>query len=332
MKVIDKLENLEIWDLIDKSNKIHLQTHGRNISIERAIFLSWWCEKGDCAFCYMRTQKPKIDDPQKARRSINSILAEAELCRRLNWNIEFLAGGYGAFNTAEIKNLSKKIKQITGKSVWLNIGITQDLEEYGKEIAGVTGAVEVANPNLHEQICPSKPLEDIVNMLYLAGDLGFKTGMTIILGLGETPQDLEYLFDMIKKLKIQRLTFYSLNPQKGTPYENMPSPASLYYAGTVAATRIKFPDLELICGTWIDNLANIGPLILSGANGLTKFPLFKMFGSHYGKRLEEEVFWSGRNLKGTFTNYDNLLDASKSPLEIEPFIKRYIDKCLNNKS
>ena len=47
----------------------------------------------------------------------------------------------------------------------------------------------------------------------------------------------------------------------------------------MAATRIKFPQLEIITGTWIDNLANIGPLILAGANGITKFPLFKMFGT-----------------------------------------------------
>ena len=77
----------------------------------------------------------------------------------------------------------------------------------------------------------------------------------------------------------------------------------------MAATRIKFPALEIVTGTWVDNLANIGPLILAGANGLTKFPLFKMFGTRYGKRVEEEVIWAGRELKGTFTDLEMLQEA-----------------------
>ena len=127
---------------------------------------------------------------------------------------------------------------------------------------------------------------------------------------------------------IDRVTFYSLNPHKDTIYENFPQPASLYYASVVAATRIRFPSLEIVTGTWIDNLANIGPLILAGANGLTKFPLFKMFGTRYGKRVEEEVKWAGRELIGTFSDMELLKNGRIPSKELEPFIKRYIDKCV----
>ncbi len=332
MNLINKIKNLQIIDLMQKASKITSLEHGNQINLERAIFLSWWCDKGDCLFCYMSAQKPKIKEPSAARRKINSILAEAELCRRTDWKIEFLSGGYGSFSTPEIKDISRKIYGITGEPVWLNIGITKDLEVYEDEIAGITGAVEVANPELHDKICPSKSLEDITEMLELAGELGFQKAITIILGLGETPEDLKYLHEMIKEVGIDRVTFYSLNPHKETVYENTPQPASLYYAGVVAATRIQFPKLKIITGTWIDNLANIGPLLLSGANGLTKFPLFKMFGTRYGKRVEEEVLWAGRDLIGTFTDFDKLTHSKKMDPELDPFIKRYIDKCLNNKT
>jgi biotin synthase-like enzyme len=332
MNLINKIKGYQTLELLQEANKITLAEHGNNITLERAIFLSWWCDKGDCAFCYMSTQKPKIKEPEKARRKVESVMAEAELTRRMGWNIEFLSGGYGSFKTSEIKNIAENILLITGKSVWLNVGITKDLEEYGEEIAGITGAVEVANPELHRKICPSKPMEDIFEMLEFAGELGFKKAITIILGLGETSEDLKYLWDIINNLKIDRVTFYSLNPHKDTLYENSPQPASLYYAGVVAATRIKFPSLEIVTGTWVDNLANIGPLILAGANGLTKFPLFKMFGTRYGKRVEEEVRWAGRELQGTFTDFEILQKGEVSNKKIEPYIKRYIDKCLNNKS
>jgi biotin synthase-like enzyme len=329
MNLINKIKNHQTLELLEEANKITLAVHGNKITLERAIFLSWWCDKGDCAFCYMSAQKSKIKDPNKARRKIESVLAEAELTRRMGWNIEFLSGGYGSFNTNEIKNIAQNIYSITGKPVWLNLGITNELEEYGDEIAGITGAVEVANPELHNKICPSKSLEDIVEMLELAGDLGFKKSITIILGLGETPEDMRYMWDIIEDVGIDRVTFYSLNPHKDTIYENSPQPASLYYAGVVAATRIKFPSLEIVTGTWLDNLANIGPLILAGANGLTKFPLFKMFGTRYGKRVEEEVLWAGRNLEGTFTDLEALQKGNIPDKNLEPYIKRYVDKCMN---
>lgn len=321
-----------IFDLIKKANEITLNNHGDLITLERAVFLSWWCDKGDCAFCYMSTQKNKIKDPKKARRNVSNIYAEAEMCKRLDWNIEFLSGGYESFTTQEIKNIATTIKDITGDGVWLNTGITDELGEYGSEIKGITGAVEVANPKIHEKVCPSKPLDDISNMLDVAGDLGFKKAITIILGLGETLDDVDYIIDYIKDHKIDRVIFYSLNPHKETVYANSSQPASLYYAQVVAQVRLAFPDIEIICGTWIDNLANIGILILSGANGITKFPLFKMFGTKYGKRVEEEVKWAGRNLKGTFTD-KTMLGSEKSEVspDLDKFIKRYVKESLKNK-
>lgn len=321
-----------IFDLIKKANEITLSKHGNLITLERAVFLSWWCDKGDCAFCYMSTQKNKIKDPAKARRNISNIYAEAEMCKRLDWNIEFLSGGYESFTTQEIKDIATTIKDITGDGVWLNTGITDDLEEFGSEIKGITGAVEVANPKIHKSVCPSKPLEDISNMLDVAGDLGFKKAITIILGLGETLSDVEYVIDYIREHKIDRVIFYSLNPHKETIYAESCQPASLYYAQVVAQVRLAFPDIEIICGTWIDNLANIGILILSGANGITKFPLFKMFGTKYGKRVEEEVKWAGRELKGTFTDKSKLgPEKSEISSELDKFIKRYIKESLKNK-
>ena len=57
----------------------------------------------------MSSQKPKIKEPEKARRKVESVLAEAELTRRMGWNIEFLSGGYGSFKTPEIKNIAREI-------------------------------------------------------------------------------------------------------------------------------------------------------------------------------------------------------------------------------
>ena len=278
---MNNINSIETLELITKANNLSLKKGYTEISLERAVFLSWWCDKGDCKLCYMSTQKNKIKDPTKAKRRVNNILA---------------------------------------------------LEEYGSEIKGITGAVEAANPEFQKTVCPSKPLDQISDMLDKAGDLGFKKAITIILGLGESFKDVEYLKDYIREHKIDRVIFYSLNPHPETEYVNSSQPASLYYAKVVSTIRLEFPDLEIICGTWTDNLANIGILILSGANGITKFPLFKMFGTKYGKRVEEEVKWTGRTLKGTFTDKSKLgPEKSEISPELDQYIKRYIKDSLKNK-
>lgn len=329
---MEDIDSAKILSLISKANALSLKKGYNEISLERAVFLSWWCDKGDCKFCYMSTQKDKIKEPQKARRRVANILAEAEMCHRLGWNIEFLSGGYKSFTTQEIKSIAQNIHDITGDGVWLNTGITEELDEYGEEIKGITGAVEAANPEFQKEVCPSKPLDQISSMLDKAGDLGFKKAITIILGLGESIEDVAYLIDYIKEHEIDRVIFYSLNPHPETIYANSSQPASLYYAQVVSTVRLAFPDLEIICGTWTDNLANIGVLILSGANGITKFPLFKMFGTKYGKRVEEEIKWTGRSLKGTFTDKSRLgPEKSEVDPKLDRYIKRYIKDSLKNK-
>ena len=57
-----------------------------------------------------------------------------------------------------------------------------------------------------------------------------------------------------------------------------------------------------------------------------------MFGTKYGKRVEEEVKWTGRELKGTFTD-KTILGNQKSEIspELDKFIKRYVKESLKNK-
>ncbi|MDR2829657.1 MAG: radical SAM protein, partial [Methanobrevibacter sp.] len=122
MDYINKIKNNEVLDLVTKANKITKNNHSNLVTLERAVIISWWCEKGDCSFCYMGAEKKRINNPEKAKRRINGILAEVEICVRLGWNVEFLSAGYSSFSTEEIKNISEKIYEITKKGTWLNIG------------------------------------------------------------------------------------------------------------------------------------------------------------------------------------------------------------------
>jgi biotin synthase-like enzyme len=293
--------------------------HGDYATLERAIFLSWWCGKGDCAFCYMSTQKKRAD-PKKARRHPASILCEAELMRRIGWNVEFLSGGFGSYDAKGINEIAEMVALTTGRPVWLNVGEMSpgDLDLLGEAVEGITGAVETVSPQVRERACPSKPLEPIKAMLEDAKERGFGTGITIILGLGETPEDLPALLELVGELELDRVTYYSLNPHEDTAYADTPSPASLYQAGVIAATRLRFPDIKIIGGTWIDQLTNIGPMLLAGANGITKYPFLEMYGTRHGAKVEDEARAANRVLLGTFTDLEVIRGKSRLPEERDP--------------
>ncbi|WP_048055681.1 radical SAM protein [Methanotorris igneus] len=301
----------EILENAIKAFKLTTKHHGNYTSLERALFLGWYCNlKNPCKFCYMSTQKNKIKDPLKARRRLETILAEAILMKRIGWKLEFISGGYG-YTSKEINDIVEMVAYVQKSRQYLNVGLV-DFDNLNLDvIEGVVGAVETVNEELHDYLCPDKPIEKIKDMLLKAKDLGLKTGITIILGLGEKEEDIEKLLNLIEELELDRITFYSLNPQKGTIFENKTSITTLEYMNWVSSVRLNFPKIKIITGTWVDKLTNIGPLIMSGSNTITKFPLFSMFGKKEGKTVEKEILSTGRELLGTFSDVEALMGKKK---------------------
>ncbi|MCK4589930.1 MAG: radical SAM protein [Nanoarchaeota archaeon] len=298
---------------------------------ERAIFLSWYCAKGDCKFCYMSTQKNKIKNPRLARRKLASIIAEALICKACGWEIEFLSGGYESHTLEELVNITKIIKQINKKKLWLNIGVLKEseLKKFKPYIQGITGAIEVINPRLHKKICPSKPIKPIENMFNLCNKLKLKKSMTLIIGLGETLNDFPLLKNFIKKHKIDRITLYALNPHPGTPFKK--GPKTNYYIKWIKQTRKTFPQLQIIAGSWVNRLNEIHQLLEAGADSITKFPSIKLFNTKFSHQIENEVKKANRKFTSTLTklpkiNWQKQIDQ----LNIEKDLKDQVKVSLNN--
>lgn len=287
--------------LLAQANKVFEENFPKETWFERALFFSWYCSRGDCKFCYMSTQKNLISNPKKAKRTKESIIAEIIICTKLGWKIEFISGGYKSFEFEDLVDLIKIISEITGKKQWLNLGVMPEsrLERLKPYIEGFCGAVECVNPEVHDFVCPSKPINEIEKMYSLCDKHGLKKAMTIIIGLGEKIDDFKNLKKFIEKNKIDRITFYSLNPQKGTIFKK--SPELDYYAEWIARTRIAFPKLNIIAGAWIDKPQYFSVLLKAGANAITKIPALKTFGNKNMKLIEKTIEETGRTFRGTLT-------------------------------
>jgi len=313
-------------NLIKKAQQVFSEYHSMNTRFERALFLSWYCSKGDCDFCYMSTQKDLIKDPLKARRSAASIFAEAEIAYACGWDIEFLSGGYESFNIDEIVYMARRVAEITRKKQWLNIG-TMKIDEMDKFIRyaqGYVGTLESVNPQIRKKTCPSKPMDKILDNYRYADELGLKKAVTVIIGLGEQLEDFVLLKEFISDNGISHITFYALNPQKGTPYTE--SPSIDYYEQWIAMTRIAYPYLHIVAGAWSDKVHYISRLLLAGANNFTKLPVMKIFGTDTAKEIEKECEKAGRKLKGTLTKIPEIKG------NLAPDIREKVDEYLKKMS
>lgn len=281
--------------LIKKANKIHLKNFSNEVSFEKCIFLSWYCNL-NCKFCYRPTQKTSS---LKARKKLSSILTETYLCKKFNWKLAFLTSGYGSYKQDEYFNIVNKVHNVYGEKIWLNLGLLRkkQLEEFNKDVKGIYASIETINEDVQKEICPLKPIKPYIKMLNNAN--GYKKALAIVIGLGENIKDIEKLHKITEENKIDKISFYALTPIKGTMFSK--GPESKYYATWIAKTRINFPDLEIVAGAWLDRVNDISLLLKAGANSITKFPIIRKFNSQQTKEIENQVKKANRKLNCNIT-------------------------------
>jgi len=294
----------ELKELIEEANSIYWNNFDGKTWFGRCIFLSWYCERGTCTFCFRSVTKDRIKSPSQARRSLASVVAEAMLIKGMGWRIEFLTGGYGILDDSEIKKIAKLVYQVLEEPIWINLGEmgVDLLKEFRPFVQGLYSSIETLEPELHKKVCPDKPIKPYVDMIKKSEELGYKNAITIIIGLGEKKEDFHLLNKFIRENNIQRITIYALRPVRGTPFEHGPDPEDV--AWWIAKTRINFPKLEIIVGSARYRIPEISLFFKSGANAVTKLPATNMFNTKDALRVENEFKKAGRTFTGTFTSND----------------------------
>lgn len=288
-------------NLIEQARKTFKENFSSETWYGRCIFLSWYCELGSCKFCFRSTQKHRIRYSKNAMRTKASIVVEALLAKNLGWRIEFLTGGYKIYSREKLLELIKLVSKAYGEKIWLNLGAIEkeDLNLFRPYIKGIVSSIECINPELHEEICPDKPITPYEEMFN--NSQGLEKSMTIVIGLGEKKEDFPLLKAFIEKHNIDRITFYALKPVKDTMFENSNGPETEDYLWWIAQTRIAFPKLQIIAGTTARRYEEVGKILDAGANAFTKFPATRMFGSSEAHKIEKDIRDSSRILKGTIT-------------------------------
>src|SRR3989344_6143318 len=300
---------------LNQAEEVYNENFKPETWFESCIFLSEYPGTNDYDYNYWMAARELVADPKMAKRSVNSLLAEAYLAKLLGWKVEFLTGNIGVYSVSELADITKNIAEVYGEKMWVNYGAfsRSQLDVLKSCVKGIYGSIDTVNPDIHKRTSKDKPIEPIIRMFDDARD--FEKAITIVVGLGEKIEDIALLHRFIENNKISKITFYPLSNDKGVD--------SFYYAKWVAQTRIRFPKLHINAGTALDRVAETGLLLRAGANAISRFPAINMFNSEQAHIIEEEAKNAGRKFLGTLTDVNQL--NTKSDVVYKDKLDRYIE-------
>lgn len=314
----------ELKSLISQAKDIYAKEFDQTTFFERSVFINWTCGIADCKYCYLSTQ-PKL--APNATRHQASILAEILICKILGWKVGYITGGLRVESTEELIGLLNNIEKVYGKKIMMNFGpyTNSEVEQLAPHITGMGSAIESFDEELHKFICPSKPLPFLMKFLEHLQTNKLKKLITIILGVGERKEDLEKVSENIKKYGIETVQLCFLKPQENTVFDDVPAPDPQYMAWWIANLRVLHPQLNIKVALVRERISDVQLYLDAGANGFSRFMVFKDFASPYAKELLEQCELAGRRLEGEFITCPELdIDSQVDELKLDEKLKEQI--------
>lgn len=293
------VDDTELNLLISEANKVYKKNFDNKVWFERSIFINWSCAIADCKYCFLST-RPKND--KNAVRSQASILAEIIICNIMGWKVGYLTGGLRVESDEELIDLMKKVNIVLGEKIMMNFGPYSEKQilKFKPHISGMGSAIESFDEELHNFICPSKPLKSLMQTLEVCKKESLQKIITIILGMGEKKNDVNTVIEKISEFGIEKIQLCFLKPQENTVFENVPSPDPKYMAWWISKIRIAHPKIQIKVALVDDRIQGLSLMLNAGANSFSRFMIYKDFAGNVASSIKKECEQAGRELLGSF--------------------------------
>lgn len=260
-------------DLVHVAARLRMQTHpGRIVTYSRKVFINLvnLC-RDTCSYC---TYKKEPGDPVLSMMGPEQVLALAEAGKRSRCTEALFVTGerpeqkyaeasdwlrsHGHNSMVEfIEELSGMVLEKTGLMPHTNAGsLTKKEMSLLKETNASLGVMlessseRLMGPGMPHEDAPSKNPKVRVKTLESAGELRIPMTTGLLIGIGETPQEVVDSLFAIKAIhekygNIQEVIMQNFSPKPGTEMERILPPQHDYFLRTVAMARIILPDMNV---------------------------------------------------------------------------------------
>ncbi len=143
-------------------------------------------------------------------------------------------------------------------------------------------------PSFFPNICTTHNIEERVQTIRWAKEVGLEVCSGGIFGMGESIHHIAELALFLRELDVDAVPINFFTPIKGTKLGDKPGPDALHCLRIVAALRFALPNKELIiCGGREYNLKDLHPFVLmAGASGIMTGNYLTTQGRSYQEDIE----------------------------------------------
>ncbi len=227
----------------------------------------------DCGYC---AQGKNSDAPitEYTMKSDAEILAEAKAAHESGaYRYCMVLSGRGPSNI-RVNKLAKLIQTIKSQypiQICLSAGLVNDTQAAVLKAAGLNRLNHNLNTSEHRyaEICTTHTFEDRLNTLHAAQNAGIEACSGVIVGMGETPEDLVEVAYKLKELNVPSIPVNFLLPIEGTPIDKSHTLTPQYCLKVLCVFRLINPTAEIRIAAGREyHLRSLQPLALYPANSM----------------------------------------------------------------
>ncbi|MFO0425805.1 MAG: biotin synthase BioB [Planctomyces sp.] len=279
----------EVLSILDAAWRIRERHFGRSVQLYYLKNAKSGLCPEDCSYC----SQSKISDAPiekyamlNAERLMEGARKAAESRARTYC---IVASGRGPTNREvdHVAGVVRQIKATYGLHICCCLGLLEPDQARKLKEAGVDRVNHNLNTSerYHEQICTTHTFRDRLETLNTCRDVGLELCAGMIVGMGETDDDIVDVALKLAELKVESIPINFLNSIDGTPFQSLDHLNPRYCLKVLSMFRLTNPATELrIAGGREVNLRSMQSMGLYAANS--------MFVSDYlttpGQKAEED--------------------------------------------
>ena len=245
----------------------------------------------NCSFC-SQSGHHKTNGPVHNYISSASLLQQAEQARQ--WGASdfgIVSKGWGIRSDKERSQLKDYFATL---STTTDIGRCASLGVLDQESAEMLKGMGMENyhhnlesaESFFDKVCTTHSYQENIDTVINARTAGLRVCSGGILGMGETLDQRIELADTLRKIGVESVPLNFLNPQQGTPMENITPMAPMEILKSIAVFRYMLPRAEIRIAGGRHFLGDLQSMIfMAGASGV-------MIGDYLttkGRQVEDDI-------------------------------------------
>jgi len=261
--------------LFRTARELRRKYFGNDVLLYGFLYTSTYC-RNNCSFCYYRVSNR---DSRRYRKEETEIIkAAVDLARSGVHLIDLTMGEDPQFFNDKAHGLEsfvqlvKKVKAAVNLPIMVSPGVVPEpmLARLAKAGADWFACYqETHNRELFKKLRPGQDYDKRFNTKKLARKYGLLIEEGILLGVGETSEDIAHSIEVKRTLKADQVRAMNFVPQKNTPMSNHPPPDPSKELLIIALMRLVFPEKLIPATLDVEGLAGLKRRLEAGANVVT---------------------------------------------------------------